>query len=157
MPFAEIEGHPFFYDRQGAGVPLLLIGGTGGDLRRPETRFGGPLARHFEVLSYDQRGLGQSWKGDGPFTMADYADDAYHYLWAWLDRDSGHIRSRMFANELGVPEDEATGSAAVRLTAYLSRDLTLTQGEGSQIVTTWSPDGGVVLSGRVVSEGTRHL
>ena len=76
MPFAEIGGHPFFYERQGTGAPLLLIGGTGGDLRRPETRFGGPLARHFEVLSYDQRGLGQSWKGDGPFTMADYADDA---------------------------------------------------------------------------------
>jgi 3-oxoadipate enol-lactonase len=27
-------------------------------------------------LSYDQRGMGQSFKGDTPFTMADYADDA---------------------------------------------------------------------------------
>lgn len=89
--------------------------------------------------------------------VADYADDAYHYLWAWLDRDSGHIRSRMFANELGVPEDEATGSAAVRMTDYLSRDLTITQGKGSQIVTTWNPDGSVAVSGRVVSDGIRHL
>ena len=76
MPFAELGGHPFFYERQGSGPPLLLIGGTGGDLRRPETRFAGPLTRDFDLLIYDQRGLGQSWKGDGPFTMADYADDA---------------------------------------------------------------------------------
>ena len=86
MPFTEIGGHPFFYERQGTGAPLLLIGGTGGDLRRPETRFAGPLARHFDLLAYDQRGLGQSWKGDARFTMADYADDAArlmeHLGWA---------------------------------------------------------------------------
>jgi predicted PhzF superfamily epimerase YddE/YHI9 len=87
----------------------------------------------------------------------DYADDAYHYLWAWADRDNGHIRARMFANELGVPEDEATGSAAVRLTDDLRLDLTITQGRGSQIFTKWSPDGWVVVSGRVVSDGIRHL
>lgn len=88
---------------------------------------------------------------------ADYADDAYHYLWAWLDRDRGHIRSRMFANEAGVPEDEATGSAAVRMTDYLSQDLVITQGQGSQIMTTWNPEGWVVVAGRVVSDGVRHL
>ena len=86
----------------------------------------------------------------------DYADDAYHYLWAWLDRAGGHIRSRMFANELGVPEDEATGSAAARMTDHLSRDLTITQGKGSQIFTTWDPQGWVQIAGRVVSDGVRR-
>ena len=89
--------------------------------------------------------------------LNDYADGAYHYLWAWLDRDRGHIRSRMFANEVGVPEDEATGSAAVRITDHLSRDLTITQGKGSRIFTTWSPEGWVVVAGRVVSAGIRQL
>ncbi|WP_179468718.1 PhzF family phenazine biosynthesis protein [Mycolicibacterium vinylchloridicum] len=87
----------------------------------------------------------------------DYPDDAEHYLWAWLDRDGGHIRSRMFATDLGVPEDEATGSAAARLTDYLSRDLTITQGKGSQIYTTWNSEGWVLVAGRVVSDGTRQL
>ena len=87
---------------------------------------------------------------------AEYADDAYHYLWAWYDRDGGHIRSRMFANELGVAEDEATGSAAVRMTDHLSRDLTITQGRGSQIFTTWDAAGWVVVSGRVVDDGVRQ-
>jgi predicted PhzF superfamily epimerase YddE/YHI9 len=88
---------------------------------------------------------------------ADYADDAYHYLWAWVDHDSGHIRSRMFANEVGVPEDEATGSAAIRITDHLSRDLRITQGKGSHIVTRWNPEGWVQVAGRVVSDGIQHM
>ncbi len=87
----------------------------------------------------------------------DYADDAYHYIWAWTDRDRGRIRSRMFANELGVPEDEATGSAAARMTEYLAVDLDITQGKGSQIVTRWNPEGWVQVWGRVVSDGVRQL
>ncbi|WP_167103239.1 PhzF family phenazine biosynthesis protein [Mycobacterium sp. DL592] len=87
----------------------------------------------------------------------DYADDAEHYLWAWVDREQGHIRSRMFANDLGVPEDEATGSAAVRITDYLSRDLTITQGKGSCLQTQWSPEGWVIVGGRVVDDGVRQL
>lgn len=87
----------------------------------------------------------------------DYADDAYHYLWAWENRDLGQIRSRMFANEIGVPEDEATGSAGIRMTEYLSRDLEITQGKGSKIYTTWSPDGWVTVAGHVVDDGIRHL
>ncbi|MBO0676997.1 PhzF family phenazine biosynthesis protein [Mycolicibacterium sp. S2-37] len=88
---------------------------------------------------------------------ADYSDDIQHYLWTWTDRDAGHIRSRMFAPNLGVPEDEATGAAAVRITDYLSRDLTILQGEGSSIYTTWSAEGWVRIAGRVVREGNRRL
>ena len=54
---------------------------------------------------------------------SDFPDDAAHYLWAWIDESAGSLRSRLFAANLGVPEDEATGSAAVRITDYLSRDL----------------------------------
>jgi len=85
---------------------------------------------------------------------ADYSDDVQHYLWTWTDRDAGALRSRMFAANLGVPEDEATGAAAVRITEYLSRDLTITQGRGSRIRTRWSADGWVHVAGRVVNDGT---
>lgn len=88
---------------------------------------------------------------------ADYPDDTEHYLWVWVDRDAGHLRSRMFAAKLGVPEDEATGSAAIRITDHLSRDLTITQGKGSQIFTQWNPDGWVQVAGRVVDDGIRIL
>jgi predicted PhzF superfamily epimerase YddE/YHI9 len=88
---------------------------------------------------------------------ADFPDDIQHYLWTWTDQSAGSLRSRMFAPGLGVPEDEATGSAAVRITDYLSRDLTITQGKGSVIETTWNPEGWVRVAGRVVNDGVTHF
>jgi predicted PhzF superfamily epimerase YddE/YHI9 len=87
---------------------------------------------------------------------ADYPDNTAHYLWTWTDEPTGSLRSRMFAANLGVPEDEATGSAAMRITDYLSRDLIITQGRGSVIETTWSPQGWVGVAGRVVDDGVRQ-
>lgn len=87
----------------------------------------------------------------------DYPDDIQNYLWTWTDKEHGVVRSRMFAADLGVPEDEATGSAAVRITDYLSRDLTIVQGKGSVIHTRWSAEGWVRIAGRVVSDGTKQI
>lgn len=87
----------------------------------------------------------------------DLPADVNHYLWTWTDRERGAIRSRMFAADLGVPEDEATGAAAVRITDYLSRNLSIVQGKGSHIHTQWSADGWVRLSGRVASDGTKQI
>lgn len=88
---------------------------------------------------------------------AEFPDDVPHYLWTWTDESAGSLRSRMFAANLGVAEDEATGSAAVRITDYLSRDLTITQGKGSVIKTTWSPEGWVRVAGHVVNDGVTHF
>jgi predicted PhzF superfamily epimerase YddE/YHI9 len=88
---------------------------------------------------------------------ADFPDDTAHYLWTWIDRSAGSLRARMFAANLGVPEDEATGSAAMRITDYLSRDLRITQGKGSMIETTWNAEGWVRVAGRVVNDGVTHL
>jgi len=87
----------------------------------------------------------------------DYPDDMQNYLWTWADKEQGVVRSRMFAANLGVPEDEATGAAAVRITDYLSRDLTIVQGKGSVIHTQWSPEGWVRIAGRVVSDGMKQI
>jgi predicted PhzF superfamily epimerase YddE/YHI9 len=63
----------------------------------------------------------------------------------------------MFAANLGVREDEATGAAAVRMTEHLSRDLTIVQGQGSIIETTWNADGWVQVAGRVADDGHRQI
>lgn len=65
-----------YYERQGEGPRLLFISGTGGDLRNKPNQFDGPLPKRFDLLSYDQRGLGQTSKPDQPYSMAGYADDA---------------------------------------------------------------------------------
>lgn len=60
----------------GTGERLLVISGTGGDLRHTPRMTDGPLGDAFEVLAYDQRGLGQSDVPPSPYTMADYGEDA---------------------------------------------------------------------------------
>ncbi|OCB56108.1 hypothetical protein A9X02_08990 [Mycobacterium malmoense] len=87
----------------------------------------------------------------------DYFDGAPHYVWAWINRGAGYLRSRSFTPELGVHDDEATGAAAIRITAQLRRGLTITQGKGSLIHTRWSASGGVGIGGRVVRQGLVHL
>jgi predicted PhzF superfamily epimerase YddE/YHI9 len=60
----------------------------------------------------------------------------------------------MFGPALGVAEDEATGAAAVRITDRLQRDLTITQGRGSQIFTNYGDEGWISVGGRVVADRT---
>ncbi|WP_028478650.1 PhzF family phenazine biosynthesis protein [Nocardia sp. CNY236] len=81
---------------------------------------------------------------------SDFPDGA-HYLWTWVDEHRGTLRARMFAPTLGVAEDEATGAAAVALTAQLRQSLIITQGQGSQLFTQWDSDGWVRLGGRVAA------
>lgn len=76
MPHVALQDVSLYFERAGAGERLLYISGTGGDLRAKPNVFDGALARAFDLLAYDQRGLGQSDKPDRPYTMADYADDA---------------------------------------------------------------------------------
>jgi len=82
-------------------------------------------------------------------TAADATVD-HLYAWAWIDEAAGAVRARMVAPALGVPEDEATGSAALRLTALLGRDLRITQGRGSELVTRLLADGRAEVGGRTV-------
>lgn len=86
-----------------------------------------------------------------------YGDDVEHYVWSWIDRNAGTIRSRLFASHLGIREDEATGAGAVRIAEHLSRDLDITQGNGSQLIARWDPQGWVTVAGRVVDDGVRCL
>lgn len=74
MPFAEVNGLQLWYERRGDGPPLLVIPGSNADLRNGSS--GAPLEGRFDVLTYDQRGLGRTSKPAGPYTMAEYADDA---------------------------------------------------------------------------------
>ena len=80
MPHIDIGPIELYYEIRGRGPRLLYISGTGGDLRRHPSIFDSPLAEHFEILAYDQRGLGQSSRPDVDYTMADYATDANELL-----------------------------------------------------------------------------
>lgn len=82
----------------------------------------------------------------------------HHQFWAWIDEPAGVLRARNFAPDLGVIEDEATGSAAVHLARLHGRPITIRQGRGSVIAARpaerpgWSE-----IGGRVVAEGRRTV
>jgi predicted PhzF superfamily epimerase YddE/YHI9 len=81
-----------------------------------------------------------------------------HQFWAWTDEAAGTIRARTFAAHVGVPEDEATGSAAIRLVDALQRPVTVRQGRGSVLYARPAAEAGwAEIGGRVVSDGWRRV
>lgn len=76
-------------------------------------------------------------------------------VWAWIDRDAGLVRERVFVAEVGVEEDEATGSAALRLCALLGREIEIRQGAGSVLYARPLADGRAEVSGRVIADERR--
>jgi predicted PhzF superfamily epimerase YddE/YHI9 len=155
LPFA---GHPLV----GTGWLLRQVGRAVTPLRPPAG----------DVPAWEEDGL--SWiRGRAqwapPMTIRQYddatevdalpvagPDEGFVYAWAWLDEAAGRVRSRAFAAHLGIAEDEATGAAAVRLTALLDRPLDIRQGVGSQILTR-PGDGTADIGGRVVLAEVRPL
>jgi predicted PhzF superfamily epimerase YddE/YHI9 len=87
-------------------------------------------------------------QGPAPYGFSD--------CWAWIDEQAGVVRSRVFVPEEGIPEDEATGAAALRLCAKLGRPIEIRQGVGSLLLARPGEDGTVEVGGRVHYVGTRE-
>lgn len=79
------------------------------------------------------------------------------YIWAWADEAAGRVRSRCFALEDGVGEDEATGSAALMLATELQRSMTIHQGSGSVLDARPLGDGRAEVGGRVALDEVRDF
>ncbi len=77
------------------------------------------------------------------------------YAWAWIDEDAGTIRARSFADGVGIPEDEATGSAALALSAQLGRADHRPPGQGSVLIARPLEDGRAEVGGRVALDEER--
>jgi 3-oxoadipate enol-lactonase len=121
VPFLDTStGVTQYYELTGSGPRLLSISGTGSDLRRPPRITDGPFARHFEILAYDQRGLGQSSSPEGEWTMAGFADDAAALLDAvgWDDcLVLGLSFGGMVAQELAIRHPERVRRLALGCTS----------------------------------------
>ena len=80
MPFISVRDIQIYHEISGKGPRLLYISGTGADLRNKPSIFDSPLADQFEILAFDQRGLGQTDRPDIRYSMEDYATDAAELL-----------------------------------------------------------------------------
>jgi 3-oxoadipate enol-lactonase len=75
VPVDQVNGVELYWERSGSGPRLLFCNGSGTTLQvvRPLLD---SLARRFDLLAWDYRGLGRSVPLTGPYTMADLAADA---------------------------------------------------------------------------------
>ena len=74
MPRAHANGIEIYYQVHGLGKPLVLISGLGYDQWMWHKMIPG-LAEHFQVIAFDNRGVGQTDKPPGPYTAQMLADD----------------------------------------------------------------------------------
>lgn len=96
------------WESTGEGTPLLLIQGLGYDRSGWRPIVPGLAARH-RVISFDNRGIGESDKPDGPYTAAQMAGDALQVLdEAGIERAHvlGASLGGMIAQELAVAAPE---------------------------------------------------
>lgn len=158
-----------------AGHPLVGTAWLLGEVTGAEVRALRPLRASGPVETWREAGL--TWVRarveDAPpwqFTQLDRPEavDALPFppgpeqdgreYWAWLDEGAGVIRARFFAPSYGVPEDEATGSAALRLVSRLGRPIVIRQGRGSVVHAKPAADTAFAeIGGRVVLDGMREV
>ena len=110
------------YVRRGHGAPLLLVMGMAGHLALWTEPFLTELERDFEIVAYDNRGIGGSTDVPGQWTVADLAEDAV----AILDEvgwDTAHVMGISMggmnarSSYCGIPNASAGSSWAVRTAA----------------------------------------
>jgi predicted PhzF superfamily epimerase YddE/YHI9 len=78
-------------------------------------------------------------------------------LWAWEDEAAGVMRVRTFASRVGIAEDEACGSGAMRMAAAFGRRLVLHHGQGSIIHAKPGPPGYADIGGYVAEDPPRLI
>jgi 3-oxoadipate enol-lactonase len=94
MPLAQTL-LPLYYEVHGGGPPVLLISGTGANLKMRPSIVEDPALIEFQLLCYEHRGLGRSAPAPETSSMADYADDAARLL-DYLRCERAHVLGTSF-------------------------------------------------------------
>jgi 3-oxoadipate enol-lactonase len=105
MPSIDAAGTELHYLRAGEGEPLLLIQGMSATHLAWGRPFLDELERSFDVVVFDNRGMGLSGRAELPFTIADLAADTAGLLDA-LELETAHVvgisMGGMIAQELAL-------------------------------------------------------
>src|SRR5258708_34902621 len=104
MPRVRVGDIEMFYVEAGAGDPVVLIMGFGGDHTAWAFQLR-PFAERYRVIAFDNRGAGQTDQPDTPCTIALMADDTVGLL-DRLGVERAHIvgvsMGGMIAQQLGL-------------------------------------------------------
>ena len=74
VTYADVNGIKICYEIHGEGYPVILVHGFGSK-KEAWVAQTIPLAEHFKVIVFDNRGAGKSDRPEGPYQMEMYADD----------------------------------------------------------------------------------
>jgi pimeloyl-ACP methyl ester carboxylesterase len=106
-------------ERSGSGEPLLLIQGMSGTHVSWGEPFLAELRESFEVVAFDNRGIGLSAPIDGPFTIAEMAEDTAALMQV-LGIENAHVAGismgGMIAQELALAHPERLRSLTLGCT-----------------------------------------
>lgn len=129
MPKLALAGTELNYERAGEGEPLLLIQGMTANLLAWGRPFSSLLEESFDVISFDNRGMGLSSPVTEAFSIAEMAADTAALLDA-LELESAHVlgisMGGMIAQELALAHPERLRS--------LTLGCTYCGGPGSQLM-----------------------
>jgi|WetSurMetagenome_2_1015567.scaffolds.fasta_scaffold139410_2 3-oxoadipate enol-lactonase len=104
MPIAKINGINLDYAVTGQGVPLVMLMGLGSGKRGWMFQTG-LLKKYFKLITFDNRGVGNSDKPEGPYSIRMMAEDTIG-LMDYLHIDKAHILGislgGMIAQELAI-------------------------------------------------------
>lgn len=112
MPKITLNAIELFYEIHGTGEPLLLIHGLGSSSRDWEYQLPA-FTEHYQVITCDVRGHGQSAKPPGPYNVPMFADDIIQLMQA-LDIAPAHVlgisMGGMIAYQMAVDHPEMVKS-----------------------------------------------
>jgi 3-oxoadipate enol-lactonase len=119
VPTVRTPNAELHYERSGSGEPLLLIQGMSGTHVSWGEPFLAPLREAFDVIAFDNRGIGLSAPIDGPFTIVEMAEDAAGLL-DELGVESAHLvgisMGGMIAQDLALAHPERLRSLTLGCT-----------------------------------------
>ena len=128
MPTVHVNGINLVYETHGSGDPLVLISGIGYDRWQWHKMVPG-LAGHFTVITFDNRGVGQTDKPVRPYTAQMLADDT-----AGLIQALGYQCAHVMGHSMG-------GFVAQALALNHPAQINETHSRGHEFWRTASPSG----------------
>lgn len=124
MPLLKRKDVELYYELSGNGSPVLLIQGIGvtGEGWRPQVN---GLAKRFQTLVFDNRGIGRSGSCSGPITIETMADDARRLMDAvgWQSAHVvGHSMGGIVAQQLALDCPQRVRSLSLLCTFARGRE-----------------------------------
>jgi 3-oxoadipate enol-lactonase len=120
MPVVRANDINIYYELHGAGKPVVFINGLGYDLWMWHKMVPG-LAKHFQVITFDNRGSGKTDKPPGPYSAQMLADDTTALLQALsIDRAIiiGHSMGGFIAQALAINYPEVVDKLVLAATNF---------------------------------------